>query len=141
MKNYLIEKDNRVFVKSVSGYVPKNSIGVVPNFISKEDFPYVTYREVPHEFIPDTMIKEIYLDEDAKALGDAALAAEVEEKVWTELRRKRDTLLKDSDFSQLQDAPLTAQQVTDWQVYRQALRDFPENVVDVYNPIWPTKPE
>lgn len=27
-----------------------------------------------------------------------------------------------------------------WSDYRQALRDFPDNVTDLFNPIWPEKP-
>lgn len=56
------------------------------------------------------------------------------------LRRERDGLLKNSDWSQLPDAPLSAQEKTDWATYRQALRDLPSNTVDPENPDWPTKP-
>ena len=45
-----------------------------------------------------------------------------------ELRRDRDALLKASDWSQLTDAPLTDAQKTQWQTYRQALRDLPDHV-------------
>ena len=45
-----------------------------------------------------------------------------------ELRQDRDALLKESDWSQLTDAPLTDAQKTQWQTYRQALRDLPEHV-------------
>lgn len=56
------------------------------------------------------------------------------------LREKRNQLLKDSDFSQLADAPLSTEQKSNWSVYRSELRDLPQNVVDVINPIWPVKP-
>ena len=42
------------------------------------------------------------------------------------IRTKRDTLLADCDFTQLPDAPLTADKKSAWVSYRQALRDMPE---------------
>jgi hypothetical protein len=54
-----------------------------------------------------------------------------------EARVQRDDLLKDSDYSQLPDAPVDA---VAWATYRQALRDVPEQdgFPDTIN--WPTKP-
>jgi hypothetical protein len=62
------------------------------------------------------------------------------EEKWVELRRNRDELLLASDFTQIPDSPLTAAKKLEWQVYRQAVRDLPDNVVDVFNPIYPTPP-
>jgi hypothetical protein len=67
---------------------------------------------------------------------DTIALAEAEE----ELRAKRNVLLKGSDFSQMPDAPFTEAKKLEWQVYRQALRDLPDNVVDMFNPIYPTPP-
>ena len=48
---------------------------------------------------------------------------ELQEDWWTErMRLHRDRLLKESDWTQVADAPVD-QQV--WATYRQALRDFP----------------
>ena len=57
-----------------------------------------------------------------------------------EIRLERDTLLRESDFSQLEDAPIDLSTLSVWRSYRQALRDitnqetFPESVD------WPVKP-
>ena len=61
---------------------------------------------------------------------------DVKEK-WTEVRKRRDSLLSASDWTQLADAP-----VDDlvWAVYRQALRDLPANTSDPLNPVWPEMP-
>jgi hypothetical protein len=51
-----------------------------------------------------------------------------------QVRNKRNSLLRQSDWTQLVDVNLTEQEKAAWQVYRQALRDvtaqsgFPENV-------------
>ena len=58
------------------------------------------------------------------------------------LRRKRDELLAESDWSQGGDVPDSLK--TKWQSYRQALRDLPANQTpsDMFlsNITWPTKP-
>lgn len=43
-----------------------------------------------------------------------------------EERALRDELLRLSDWAVLPDAPLTAEQKLEWQAYRQALRDIPQ---------------
>jgi len=50
---------------------------------------------------------------------------------------KRNFLLKESDWTQLDDVPVNK---NDWIVYRQALRDLPENTQNFENPVWPTPP-
>lgn len=53
------------------------------------------------------------------------------------VRKLRNQRLADSDWTQLSDVDLTAQQKADWAVYRQALRDITES-----DPIvWPTPPQ
>lgn len=57
------------------------------------------------------------------------------------LRLKRDALLAASDWSQLSDAPISAEKKQAYQTYRQALRDLPSNTQDLENPIWPQEPQ
>ncbi len=40
-------------------------------------------------------------------------------------RQERDRLLKESDWTQLLDSPLTKEEQEKWRVYRQQLRDMP----------------
>lgn len=61
-----------------------------------------------------------------------------EDRARKQLRRQRDQLLKDSDWTQIPDCTVDK---TAWATYRQALRDLPENTADVFNPVFPTKPE
>lgn len=57
-----------------------------------------------------------------------------------EIRMQRDTTLRASDWTQSPDSPLTASQQAAWAVYRQALRDVPEQTGFPDTIDWPTQP-
>ena len=61
---------------------------------------------------------------------------------FIKLRKKRDKLLKESDWSQSGDVPDSLK--TKWQTYRQTLRDLPANQTptdwSLSNVTWPTEP-
>ena len=56
------------------------------------------------------------------------------------LRAFRNILLRESDWTQFTDSPLTDSKKTEWKTYRQQLRDLPLNTSDPAFPTWPTKP-
>ena len=60
------------------------------------------------------------------------------------LREVRNDLLKQSDWTQFSDSPLTDAKKDEWKTYRQALRDIPINqptpTSGLENITWPTKP-
>ena len=63
---------------------------------------------------------------------------------WTKVALIRNFLLMDSDWTQLGDAPITAEQKAQWATYRQKLRDIPadqknKSANTVVFPITPTK--
>ena len=59
-----------------------------------------------------------------------------------QLRRKRNVLLQRCDWAvSVSDSPLTQEKIDEWKVYRQALRDLPNNTEDPVNPVWPTPPQ
>lgn len=60
-------------------------------------------------------------------------AEEIAAIAQEQTRARRDLLLKESDWTQLPDAPVDQAR---WAVYRQALRDL-----DMTDPDWPQKPE
>jgi hypothetical protein len=62
--------------------------------------------------------------------------AKTPEELWGEVRAKRDAILRDSDFTQLDDSPKDKQA---WKVYRQALRDITDQL-DPGGVTWPTEP-
>jgi hypothetical protein len=56
------------------------------------------------------------------------------------LRENRNYLLNNCDWTQLPDAPLNLEQIEQWKIYRQKLRDLPENTENPREPVWPTPP-
>ena len=56
------------------------------------------------------------------------------------LRHYRDTLLRESDWTQFTDSPLIDSKKTEWKTYRQSLRDLPATESDPENATFPTKP-
>jgi hypothetical protein len=59
------------------------------------------------------------------------------EWVWERLRLRRDGLLRGSDYRMVTDAPWDTEP---WAVYRQALRDLPDNTTDPRLAAWPVIP-
>ena len=56
------------------------------------------------------------------------------------LRHYRDTLLRESDWTQFTDSPLSDSKKTEWKTYRQSLRDLPATESDPENATFPTNP-
>ena len=56
---------------------------------------------------------------------------------WALVRRQRNQLLLDSDWTQLADSPADK---TAWAAYRQALRDITQQA-DPFNLVWPVAPD
>jgi len=67
---------------------------------------------------------------------------ERDDVVAANVREKRDQLLTETDWTVLQDSPLTDAQTADWVIYRQALRDITDHANFPYlaDADWPTKP-
>ena len=56
------------------------------------------------------------------------------------LRHLRDILLRQSDWTQFTDSPLTDSKKNEWKTYRQSLRELPATESDPENATFPTKP-
>ena len=78
------------------------------------------FHNINGESVQFTAEEEAARDAEEQAYADAAPA-----RALAELRRKRDDLLKESDWTQLPDA-LTPEKRASWAEYRQLLRDLPE---------------
>ena len=148
MNIYVSVENNKVKNYQIGSSSDSENL-LIPSEYSLIDLPFLTITdsiEMIEVLNPDTQIlesietitKNIVLDESAK---NALILAKQEEVAMKNIRQQRDQLLKESDFSQLSDAPLSIQQKADYVTYRQALRDLPENIIDVMNPIFPSKPE
>lgn len=62
-------------------------------------------------------------------------------ETWIGVRGKRNLLLAQSDWTQLQDAPLTEEQKLLWSEYRQQLRDIPQTFENAEDVIYPEEPK
>lgn len=58
--------------------------------------------------------------------------------VAEEVRQQRNTLLSETDWTQLNDAPLTDEEKEKYRTYRQALRDIPQQESFPEDITWPT---
>lgn len=83
---------------------------------------------------------ETYIIVEGVPVEISAVDIESEEirKAWISLRQNRNTLLANSDWTQIPDSPADS---VAWAQYRQELRDLPSNTQDPRFPVWPEKPE
>jgi len=81
-----------------------------------------------------------------KSLSDFTIVADLDkvsakkEQKLVEIRKTRDTLLSQCDWTQARDSPLSQEKQDEWAQYRQSLRDLPITVTDPTNVTWPTPP-
>lgn len=91
------------------------------------------------EYCDDTLESVVWRSGDRPA--DDAILAEVESieaaQAFAYLRAERNTLLCESDWTQLPDAPVDA---VAWAKYRQALRDLPAKTKNPEKARWPKPP-
>lgn len=78
---------------------------------------------------------ELYLE--GYTVVDGVVSYDANYQVAFDVRLQRDSLLAQSDWTQVADAPVDK---TAWQVYRQALRDISDQAGFPTDIVWPTKP-
>jgi len=87
-----------------------------------------------------------YTDEDGvthtKAEQEQAYQARKDAEAAGRVRETRNGKLSETDWTVLQDSPMTSAQTADWVIYRQALRDITDHANFPYlnEDDWPTKP-
>jgi len=79
----------------------------------------------------------VVVDGQAVRKSDSEIEQAEIAEAWVDLKKRRHALLIDSDWTQASDAPVDQ---AAWAVYRQALRDLPDNTTDPRNVIWPLMP-
>ncbi len=72
------------------------------------------------------------------SISASVIAAAETAKAWKSLRGLRDAALASTDWTVVEDTPVTNKAA--WKTYRQALRDLPGNTTDPLNVTWPTPP-
>ena len=89
-----------------------------------------------------SIIEGIFEAEKYKIIDGIAVEQTID--IWIEARLKRNALLLESDWTQIQDAPLSDAIKLKWKNYRQLLRDLPnsnKNALTIENINFPNKPE
>ena len=92
---------------------------------------------IPFDVLADTAVKE---GDQVTLVEDPVKVQAKTAQAWRDLRSQRNARLAASDFTQLQDAHLSAEKKSAWFAYRQSLRDLPENATDPTNVTWPVSP-
>jgi len=63
-----------------------------------------------------------------------------DEEIWDNVRKERNRLLAESDWTMVSDAPGELN-LQEWEKYRQRLRDLPKTFLDPKKIIWPESPD
>lgn len=106
-------------------------VNIVPR---PTDYTKNIYEGTPQ--LVDGKYQQVWIQNDAT---EEQLTDKITLK-WLQIREHRNELLKETDWTQFQDSPITGSKLTEWQTYRQSLRDITNND----NPFtleWPAQPE
>lgn len=127
---------SRVIVDNETGVIV--STGVCQecdfNLVPEGTTAYVNtgeWRDNTHKFV------------DGEFVEIVSTADEILQEGWFSVRTIRDGRLQQSDWTQVPDSPLSAEQRSEWQMYRQKLRDLPADyahVTAIEDVVWPTAP-
>jgi len=96
---------------------------------------------MPHKLVNGIQVELTEAEIAARAAEEAAWAAGAFDRAMADLRSKRDRLLASCDWVMMSDSPIADK--SNWETYRQSLRDITNNLTnvdDVNNVTWPTKP-
>ncbi|NRD34585.1 hypothetical protein HQQ92_22995 [Shewanella sp. DC2-4] len=61
--------------------------------------------------------------------------------IWSQVRINRAVKLKETDWTQMSDAPLSEEKQAEFAAYRKVLRDLPQSTDNPDEIVWPEKPE
>ena len=89
--------------------------------------------------VTPTLSGSIYIQTYTISDADTETISKRREIKWSEVRSGRDSLLSESDWTQFNDSPISGSTLTDWQTYRQSLRDI-TNQSTPYDITWPNRP-
>lgn len=93
-----------------------------------------------HHMIDGKKVPFTAEEETAQDAVETAWAAAANDRALIILRRKRNQLLTESDWTQVPDSALSDSKKTEWAAYRTSLRNLPANTSDPANPTWPEEP-
>lgn len=100
--------------------------------------PQITYRQNVTLEKPKLIEGVWYQDWTISDASEEEIQSRIDRQ-WESIRVERNSLLAESDWTQVKDSPLDEVKSQQWEVYRQALRDITLQE-DPFNIIWPVKP-
>ena len=131
-----IDENVQERLAQLSDYISRNVVYNIKYYASKRDAEEILDVD-GNSHDPKQYVQSHFVGDDTAK--DARLLAEE----WTNIRRKRDILLTESDWTQGADTPLGGSKKTEWATYRTSLRDLPDDQSSetTYADItWPDKP-
>lgn len=123
-KDGWVNYDKNAELLTADGYLP---VVVIEEPTAEK--PIIKYRQLNGR-----------IEQYAEAAPIPAVSEPTAEQQEMQVRAQRNSLLDLSDWTQLPDAPLTAEKKQAWAEYRQALRDVPEQAGFPENVAWPSTP-
>jgi len=92
-----------------------------------------------HDYIisEEDVENKIVVDGVLTSLPSEVIEQKKISRSWHNLRKERNYLLSECDWTQVPDAPVDS---AAWATYRQQLRDLPANTTDPRNVVWPEPP-
>ena len=98
------------------------------------------WSDASNKIYSNLVIHDDQYDMPSQASLEAELATLQAAHPWSIVRGKRDGLLRKSDWTAVTDTALSEADQTDWEDYRQALRDIPQTYDDAGDVVWPDAP-
>ena len=86
------------------------------------------------------VVNGVYYDLTPEEEAELEAMAEAADLDMSMVRAERNALLGASDWTQLGDATLGDHTAEEWRIYRQALKDVPQNYSRVSEVVWPETP-
>lgn len=152
MKITIIPIDKHIRIDDNSLSEIKEDMTWIPTNIHALQW-YDTFGEIEYnDGTPNEIIEELGIYEQSLETFGAEKQRRLREQLaeeelieasrdyWEELRNMRNYKLSVCDWTQGNDSPITEAKKQEWTLYRQKLRDFPDNTIDPKRPVWPLSP-
>lgn len=150
MKKYCLIKNGAIIDGPT--FLPENAENV-SNFYLLSDQELKSYGWLPYTLVDNQLENQILENTNIEILENEVIETkiyrdmtliEIENREtnilnrkWKNVRTKRNRLLLDSDWTQLNDSPVDK---ILWSTYRNQLRDLPQNFSHPDLVVWPTPP-
>jgi hypothetical protein len=138
MKITIIPSDKTIIIDNQPLLDIQQDISWIPSDVNAVQW-YDTWGEVEYTDTRDNLrIEELGIYEQAiidynneiQRIQDELIAIESTTDYWGDLRYLRNKRLANSDWTQLSDTNLTEEEIELWRIYRQELRNLPDNIID-----------